>query len=75
MKVFFNHFEYHLTENHFFEKEEQIYVHDLILLKKNLREMNTSIARLIRRNLPDNDRGEMIAVFNNQYDWVMPHMR
>lgn len=42
---------------------------------KNLREMNTSIARLIRRNLPDNDRGEMIAVFNNQYDWVMPHMR
>ena len=42
---------------------------------KNLRELNTSLARVIRRNLPDDDSGEMIAVFHNQYDWVMPHMR
>ena len=37
--------------------------------------MNISLARVIRRNLPDDDSGEMIAVYNNQFDWVMPHMR
>ena len=41
----------------------------------NLREMNSSIARVIRRNLPDDDRGEMIAVYHNQYDWAMPNSR
>ena len=42
---------------------------------QNLKEMNTSLARVIRRNLPDDDSGEMIAVYQNQFDWVMPHMR
>ena len=42
---------------------------------KNLREMNTSLARIIRRNLPDDDKGEMIAVYHDQFDWVMPHTR
>jgi len=42
---------------------------------RNLREMNTSLAKVIRRNLPDDDMGEMVAIFNNQYDWVMPHKR
>ena len=42
---------------------------------QNLKEMNTSLARVIRRNLPDDDSGEMIAIYQNQFDWVMPHMR
>jgi len=42
---------------------------------QNLKEMNTSLARVIRRNLPDDDRGEMIPVYHDQFDWVMPHMR
>ena len=42
---------------------------------QNLKEMNTSLALVIRRNLPDDDRGEMIAVYHNQFDWAMPHMR
>ena len=42
---------------------------------QNLKEMNTSLARVIRRNLPDDDIGEMIAIYHNQFDWVMPHMR
>tara|TARA_B100000676_G_C17751067_1_gene666514 strand:+ start:238 stop:684 length:447 start_codon:yes stop_codon:yes gene_type:complete len=42
---------------------------------ENLKEMNTSLARVIRRNLPDDDSGEMIAIYHNQFDWVMPHMR
>ena len=42
---------------------------------KNIKEMNISLARVIRRNLPDDDSGEMIAVYHNQFDWVMPHMR
>ena len=41
---------------------------------RNLKELNTSLARVIRRNLPDDDSGEMITVFHNQYDWVLPHM-
>ena len=39
---------------------------------QNLLEMNTSLARVIRRNLPDDDQGEMISVFRDQYEWVMP---
>ena len=42
---------------------------------QNLKEMNTSLARVIRRNLPDDDNGEMIAIYRDQFDWVMPHMR
>ena len=42
---------------------------------KNLKELNTSLARIIRRNLPDDDSGEMIAVYHNQYDWALPHKR
>ena len=42
---------------------------------KNLKEMNTSLARVIRRNMPDNDRGELISVFREQLDWVMPKFR
>ena len=42
---------------------------------QNLKEMNISLARVIRRNLPDDDSGEMIAVYNDQFDWVMPHKR
>ena len=42
---------------------------------QNLREMNTSLARIIRRNLPDDDKGEMMAIYQNQFDWVMPHSR
>ena len=39
---------------------------------QNLLEMNTSLARIIRRNMPDNDQGEMISVYRDQFDWVMP---
>ena len=42
---------------------------------QNLQEMNSSLARVIRRNLPDDDRGEMIAIYHNQYEWVMPNSR
>ena len=42
---------------------------------QNLQEMNTSLARIIRRNMPDNDQGEMISVYRNQYEWVMPNIR
>ena len=41
---------------------------------QNLQEMNTSLARIIRRNMPD-DQGEMISVYRNQYEWVMPNIR
>ncbi len=39
---------------------------------QNLLEMNTSLARIIRRNMPDDDQGEMISVYRDQYEWVMP---
>ena len=42
---------------------------------QNLLEMNTSLARIIRRNMPDNDQGEMISVYRNQYEWLMPNIR
>ena len=42
---------------------------------QNLQEMNTSLARIIRRNMPDNDQGEMISVYRDQYEWVMPNIR
>ena len=42
---------------------------------QNLLEMNTSLARVIRRNMPDDDQGEMISVFRDQYEWVMPRNR
>jgi len=42
---------------------------------QNLEEMNTSLARVIRRNLPDDGSGEIIAVFQNQYDQLMPNLR
>ena len=42
---------------------------------QNLKEMNSSLARVIRRNLPDDDRGEIIAVYQGQYDWLMPNLR
>ena len=42
---------------------------------RNLREINTALARIIRRNMPDDGRGEMISVFRDQYDWLMPNYR
>ena len=42
---------------------------------QNLKEMNTALARVIRRNMPDDDRGELISVFREQFDWVMPNFR
>lgn len=42
---------------------------------RNLQEMNTALAWIIRRNMPDDDRGEMISVFRDQYDWLMPNYR
>ena len=42
---------------------------------QNLQEMNISLARIIRRNMPDNDQGEMISVYRDQYEWVMPNIR
>ena len=39
---------------------------------QNLMEMNTSLARIIRRNMPDDDQGEMISVYRDQYEWLMP---
>ncbi len=42
---------------------------------QNLKEMNSSLARVIRRNLPDDGRGEIIAVYQGQYDWLMPNQR
>ena len=42
---------------------------------QNLKEMNSSLARVIRRNLPDDGRGEIIAVFQSHYDWLMPNLR
>ena len=39
---------------------------------QNLMEMNTSLARIIRRNMPDDDQGEMISVYRDLYEWVMP---
>ena len=41
---------------------------------QNLQEMNSSLARIIRRNMPDNDQGEMISVYRDQYEWVMPYI-
>ena len=42
---------------------------------QNLQEMNNSLARIIRRNMPDVDQGEMISVYRDQYEWVMPNIR
>ncbi len=42
---------------------------------QNLQEMNTSLARIIRRNMPDDDQGEMITVYLDQYEWLMPNNR
>ena len=42
---------------------------------QNLQEMNISLARIIRRNMPDDDQGEMISVYRDQYEWVMPNIR
>ena len=42
---------------------------------QNLHEINTSLARIIRRNMPDDDQGEMISVYRDQYKWVMPNIR
>ena len=42
---------------------------------QNLKEMNTSLARVIRRNLPDDGSGEIITVYQNQYNWLMPNLR
>ncbi len=42
---------------------------------QNLKEMNSSLARVIRRNLPDDGSGEIIAVYHNKYDWLMPNLR
>ena len=42
---------------------------------RNLYEINTALAWIIRRNMPDDDRGEMISVFRDQYDWLMPNYR
>ena len=41
---------------------------------QNLQEMNASLARVIRRNMPD-DQGELISVYRDQYEWVMPNIR
>ena len=42
---------------------------------QNLEEMNSSLARVIRRNLPDDGSGEIIAVYHNQYDLLLPSLR
>ena len=42
---------------------------------QNLLEMNTSLARIIRRNMPADDQGGMISVYRDQYEWVMPNIR
>ena len=42
---------------------------------RNLHEINTALAWIIRRNMPDDDRGEMISVFRDQYDWLMTNYR
>ena len=42
---------------------------------QNLQELNTSLARIIRRNMPDYDQGEMISVYRDQYKWLMPNIR
>ena len=42
---------------------------------QNLQEMHTSLARIIRRNMPDDDQGEMISVYRDQYEWVLPNIR
>ena len=42
---------------------------------QNLEEMNSSLARVIRRNLPDDGSGEIIAVYHNQYDLLLPNQR
>ena len=42
---------------------------------QNLQEMNSSLARVIRRNLPDEGSGEIIAVYHNQYDLLLPNLR
>ena len=39
---------------------------------QNIQEMNVILARVIRRNMPDDDSGEMIAVYREQYNQVMP---
>ena len=42
---------------------------------QNFQEMNTSLARIIRRNMPDDDQGEMISVYRDQYELVIPNIR
>jgi hypothetical protein len=42
---------------------------------QNLEEMNSSLARVIRRNLPDDGSGEIIAIYHNQYDLLIPNLR
>ena len=42
---------------------------------QNLEEMNSSLARVIRRNLPADGSGEIIAVYHNQYDLLLPNLR
>ncbi len=42
---------------------------------QNLQEMNTSLARIICGNMPDDDQGEMITVYFDQYEWLMPNNR
>ena len=45
------------------------------LAMQNLQEMNSSLARVIRRNLPDEGSGEIIALYHNQYDLLLPNLR
>ena len=42
---------------------------------QNLEEMNSTLARVIRRNLPDDGSGEIIAVYHNQYELLLPNLR
>ncbi len=39
---------------------------------QNIQDMNVILARVIRRNMPDDDSGELIAVYREQYERVMP---
>lgn len=41
---------------------------------KNLKDMNNQLAHIIRRNMPDDDPGALIAIYREQYLHVMNPM-
>ena len=42
---------------------------------QNLKEMNSSLALVIRRNLPDEGSGEIITLYHNQSNLLLPNLR